>query len=225
MGPDGYIPQHVTKATAGQALVWTSDGWVPENIATQTELAATQFDVAQNALAIDDLSDEVDTIDGRVDSLEVPYTTQHIEGTNVAYYNSHGGAGSVDLTQNGASGPMTLSYTPTVSVWWDLNVCVGLIQKDDANYHYMEFYGQMTAGAIPAVGSGSGFAVNNPFMYAIHTGHLTVQTYTSFHVHRRVPLTAGVAYTFKARLSVQGGIWSYYQSPDRLYMQGRVYPR
>lgn len=40
MGPDGYIPQHEIKATSGQGLIWTTDGWVPENLATQTELDA-----------------------------------------------------------------------------------------------------------------------------------------------------------------------------------------
>lgn len=40
MGPDGYIPQHKIKATSGQGLIWTTDGWVPQNLATQVELDA-----------------------------------------------------------------------------------------------------------------------------------------------------------------------------------------
>lgn len=67
MGPDGYIPQHKTKATVGQGLVWASGGWIPENLATQIELNSVALDISNETIA---RSAADNALDARLDVFE-----------------------------------------------------------------------------------------------------------------------------------------------------------
>ena len=146
-------------------------------------------------------------------------------GIGLAYYNSHGGAGDVIVTTNGASNNLDLSYTPPVDAWWELSCMVGLIQKNDANWHYIQLIGRMSQGAIPAVsGLHPAVAPVNPFSISTASAHNALP-FVSLQTKVLVPLTAGVAYTAYWSLMTNGGNWSYYQGYEYLFAEGKAWSR
>jgi hypothetical protein len=118
------------------------------------------------------------------------------------------------LAVNGAGKLMAWSFTPPVDVWADLTFHLGLVQKMDANYHYVQFaIGGPTA---PAVGS---------LPQVTKTQHSTVMQYEPYLLRARVGLNAGVAYNFYVAPGVSGGTWQYYASNIAMQMFGEAWPR
>lgn len=134
-------------------------------------------------------------------------------GQNENYTNS-GLAGLQDII-DGGGGFMTLAYTPTINVWWDVHASMGLMQKQDAAYHYNVLGLQMTPGDADGMTT------------AVHyiTQHSTVQQFEGYRLTRVFKLNAGVAYSIKMYMSPSGGTWRYYTGASHLYMDGKAFSR
>jgi hypothetical protein len=85
MGPDGFIPQHKTKATSGQGLVWTSEGWVPQNIATQSELDTVNSTLVAADAALDTRLDAIEGYRQTIDLVNAapPWSLGNFDGENI----------------------------------------------------------------------------------------------------------------------------------------------
>lgn len=111
--------------------------------------------------------------------------------------------------------PIQLTYTPPIDAWWDVTLQAGLVQKADANYNYAQIHQKMLTPD----------ADGDQYGYHYINQHLSVQTYEGYSVRKLWKLAAGVSYTVRAQIIVNGGSWQYYAGPAHLWIQGIAHPR
>jgi len=147
-------------------------------------------------------------------ALRAPFLTTYLqEGENGAYRTLVSGE---TLYVNASGKLLVWAYTPPVDVWVEATVGVGLINKLDAAYHYIQL--QLRCQPAPAVGFSDVCVGTN----VLHNG---VNYYGSFVGTKLYGLSAGVAYTIDPRFVVNGGSWNYYQGTGQLWMQGKAWAR
>jgi hypothetical protein len=137
-------------------------------------------------------------------------------------YNGYQGPNNITTaiqmyTDLSAAVPLRLSYTPPIDCWWDVGFDVGIVQKNDANYHYCYGGIQLTPGDVDGVSDCSGHLV---------TQHASVNQYEARQVRRLFKLAAGVPYVASAVLGpASGGSWSYYAGSAQMWMEALAYAR
>ena len=135
--------------------------------------------------------------------------TQRSYGTNGAYAAATSGA---DLDTTGAA-LLQIAITPTVPVFWEVNCCVGSVQKTSAAYDYA--YALLHLNVADQDGAQD--------VGAIFTQHSTVDTFgfrAPKHIFR---LPAGGPYTCNVRWSASAGTWNYYQDRSWLWLEGKYW--
>ena len=111
---------------------------------------------------------------------------------------------------------LQLVYTPPVDCWWEVDFHMGLVQKTDAAYHYM----QPSINLSPADVDGIGVMGIDTL-----TQHLTVQTFEPHNMRALFKLAAGIAYTTYPVVAMSGGTWQYHQHQNHLSMFGKAWAR
>ena len=112
-----------------------------------------------------------------------------------------------------ASSPwLQINYTPTVECYWQVDLNIGIIRKDSADYNY--------SYAILQLNQADANGINQS--RSIETQYSTNITFQSRTVSRLYHLSAGVAYS--AYGSFEGaGSWSFHTNYQYLWLQGKVY--
>lgn len=111
--------------------------------------------------------------------------------------------------------PMSMTYTPVVNAWWEVEAHVGIVYKTDATYSYT--YVDLTLS--PADVDGQIQAK------AICMQHASVQTYEHYNPRRIWKLNAGVTYTCASNFEPTTGTWQYHTGPGFLWMQAKAWTR
>jgi hypothetical protein len=141
-----------------------------------------------------------------------PPIVYRMEGENGAYV---GMATGTNITVNAAQNKaLQWNFVAPIDCWVEVAFHIGLVQKLDANYHYVAF--NMVAGGSPLIGTPP---------QAYRTQHASVQQLEPYYLRQRFGLTGGVAYGFYVNVSVSGGSWQYNQSAAMLHMTGEAWPR
>jgi hypothetical protein len=136
--------------------------------------------------------------------------------TQVGENNAYAGfASGQSFCVNAASKLLRWQITPLVNVWAEVEFFIGLFQKNDAAYHYIQI--SPTISPAPPV---TAFTQT-----ATRTQHSTVQQFEPYFVKTLVGLSAGVAYSIGLTAGTSGGSWQYYQGANTINMSGKAWPR
>jgi hypothetical protein len=119
---------------------------------------------------------------------------------------------------DGTVGPLTISVTPTIPCFWEVNFMCANVVKIDANYHYAQLTMTLNLGDQDGIGAG-GAAICGPVI----SQHSAVQTYEGRTFQRIFRLAAGTAYTITPGFSISGGTWQYYTAPTHLWIEGKLW--
>lgn len=134
------------------------------------------------------------------------------EGENAAYVNF---AQGTNITVNAAQTKvLQWNITPPLDCWADIDFNVGIVQKVDAAYHYVNL--MVATGGTPLLGTPQS---------VYRTQHSQVQQFEPYYIHQRFGLTAGVAYQFWLQTAISGGTWQFNQGPSLLSMTANAWPR
>jgi hypothetical protein len=124
-------------------------------------------------------------------------------------------ANQVAYKEQSGGANIAISYTPSVNVWWDVEACIGILQKLDAAYHYA--YANIWLNVNDAQARGRA--------QCIWTQHSTVNNYGFRHIQARFMLTGGTFYTATLMHENSGGSWQYYTDNPRNFMMARAWAR
>jgi hypothetical protein len=138
--------------------------------------------------------------------------TYSMQGENSAYAGF--GSGQT-FCVNASSKLLQWQLTPLVDVWVEVEFFMGLVQKMDAAYSYIQISPQISPA--PPITAFS--------QTATRTQHAQVNQFEPYFVKARWGLTGGVAYAISCGGGISGGSWTYYQAANTISMQGKAWPR
>src|SRR5580765_2004514 len=105
--------------------------------------------------------------------------------------------------------PLRLTFTPPVDAWLDANFLMGLVQKNDAAYHYLCGGMRLTPADVDGV--------NQTWHYV--TQHASVNQFDHRAARRMHKLAAGTTYTLDGVVgNSNGGTWQYWGDKEQLYL-------
>lgn len=110
---------------------------------------------------------------------------------------------------------LTLGYVPPVNCWWEVHAHIGLVQKVDAAYHYMQPQLQLN---VPDADGFQGIGDTR-------TQHSQVNTYEPYDLQGLFKLAAGVNYFVTVPTGMSGGSWQYFQSSNNLFIEAKAWAR
>jgi hypothetical protein len=140
------------------------------------------------------------------------FDTQRTFGANNAYVAFGNGT---NVTSNAAQTTLlSLTITPPVDCWWEVDTHVGIIDKTDAAWTYAQLGQKLT---VPDV---DGRAIQ----YDTVSDHSSLP-YMGLQGTSLWKLAAGTAYTAFATFITGGGTWTYYQGADYLRIYGKAWAR
>ena len=105
-------------------------------------------------------------------------------------------------------------FTPPIDCWCEYAFHIGLVQKQDAAYHYVQITAILQTGAA----SGTGAQVTR-------TQHNSVNMYEPYYIAGMLAWSAGVAQGVWLSTAISGGTWAYYQGNNALQCTVKVWPR
>lgn len=140
-------------------------------------------------------------------------------GAEEAYSGTFNGTFSPLADRTGGSAQnMRLSYTPPVDVWWEVIGHIGIVQKNDAAYHYA--YGLITLTPSDVDG------INQA--HSLETQRSDVMQFGFRSMNRLFKLAANTSYSADLGIAPQSGgvgAWSYYCGKNHLWIQAKAYRR
>lgn len=111
--------------------------------------------------------------------------------------------------------PVRLDYTPPVNAWWEVDFHMGIMQKVDSAYHYIQPSVSLNVADVDGVG---GFGITR-------TQHGQVNTYEPYTIRALFKLAAGTAYYAFASGGFSGGTWQYFQASNNLQLSAKAWAR
>jgi microcystin-dependent protein len=136
-------------------------------------------------------------------------------GKYTGYNTMSGTANLLDGAGGGGAGsPLTLTVTPTVPSWWEVNFQCANILAVAAAYYYTQLTMSLSQADM------DGFTqVDGPVI----TQHSQVQTYEGRQFLRIFKLDANKTYTITPALATSGGSFQYYTAPTHFWIEGKLW--
>lgn len=147
-----------------------------------------------------------------------PFTVQRNSG-KYAGYNTFSASNTTILDGAGGTGAgnaLTLSVTPTVNSWWEINFNCANVYAQTAAYYYTQLQMNMSPADQDGLTSSDG---------AVIMQHSQVQTYEGRTFQRIFRLAAGQTYTITPVWQISGGTFQYYTAPTHLWIEGKLWPQ